>query len=336
MNVGIIGAGFFGEMHALAIKAIPGLRLISACRTNREALKGFCKQFGIQGYTDYRELLSDPTVDIVVIATPHSLHTPVALEAAQQGKHMLIEKPMALSLHDCDAIIAAQQKNKVKLMVGHINRFSRAYTVAKEIIESGEVGEIVIGMSTMSKYWMEHNRRPWHLDRQSGGGMLLTAGIHCLDRLIWLVESRVLSVSAKLDTRFHKQEADDAGLLFLRFENGSFGTVVSTGYKYGAPKHLTELTCTKGVMNIDFAAGVSIGKEEKWEQVKGSGADDWMHEALVEEWKAFTKSIEHNADEPVPGSEARHYMQVIFGAELSSKLNREIDCTGDFDDHEVV
>ena len=324
MNVGIVGAGFFGQMHAEAMREIPGLRLVAASRQDGAALAAFCRRFGATPYTDYRELYRDPAVDAVVIATPHETHAEVAVAAARAGKHILLEKPMALSLFDCDRIIAAAREARRKLMVGHVNRFARAYRTAKALLDSGELGDVVFGVSTMSKQWMEPNRRSWHLSRETGGGMWLTAGLHCLDRLVWLVGSRVSSVCAQLDTRFFDQAADDVGLIFVRFCNGSFGTVVSTAYRHGAPKHLTELTCTSGALNIEYGAGVVIGKGEKWTPVPDSGSDAWMHEALAHEWSAFLRAIEEDTEEPVPGPFARHIMEVVFAAEDSSRQRTEI------------
>jgi len=325
VNVGIVGAGFFGEMHAQAIGEIPGLRLRAASRQNRGALEAFCGRFGAVPYADYRDLFNDPQVDVVVIATPHLTHTDTAMQAAAAGKHVLLEKPMALSLQDCDRIIAASRRAGKKLMVGHVNRFARAYRQARSILDSGEVGDIVLGVSSMSKLWMEPNRRPWHMNRETGGGMWLTAGMHCLDRLVWLVGSSVSSVCAQFDTRFHQQAADDVGLIFVRFRNGAFGCVVSTGYRTGAPKHLTELTCTAGALTIDYTAGVLIGRGEKWTPVPDSGSAAWMHEALVEEWKAFVRAIDEDTEEPVPGWFARHIMEAVFAAERSSRERREIE-----------
>jgi phthalate 4,5-cis-dihydrodiol dehydrogenase len=332
VNVGIVGAGFFGEMHAEAIREVPGLRLRAASRQNKDALETFCRRFGATPYVDYRDLYDDPEVDMVVIATPHQTHADMATRGFQAGKHVLLEKPMALSLRECDRIIAAARKSRRKLMIGHVNRFARAYRLAKSILDSGEVGAVVFGVSSMSKLWMEPNRRSWHLDRATGGGMWLTAGMHCLDRLMWLTGSSVSSVSARFDTRFHDQQADDVGLVFVRFRNGSFGSVVSTGYRDGAPKHLTELTCTGGALNIEYTAGVTVGKGEKWTPIPDSGSATWMHEALVEEWRGFLRAIEEDTEEPVPGWFARHVMEVVFAAERSSELGREIAIQGPGDE----
>ena len=324
VNIGIIGAGSYGAQHAQAIADLEGVNLVASCRTNKAALEQFIAQYGGRGYTDYRDLLNDDRVDAVVIATPHHRHTEITEHAARAGKHILLEKPMAPSLEECDRIIRAAEAAGVQLMVGHVNHFAPAYIAAKAIIDSGELGEIVFGISTMSKYWFEPNRRDWHLDRATGGGMWMTAGLHCLDRLTWLVGSEVSSVAAQFWTQFHNQAADDSRLIFLRYANGAAGSVVSVGYADGAPKHLTELTCTKGMMNIDYAGGVTLGKGEKWVAVPGTGADNWMHAALVNEWAGFINALQTGEAPPVTGHFARHVMAVVFAAEQSSIEKREI------------
>lgn len=324
VNIGIIGAGSYGAQHARALAELDNARLTAASRTNAAALAQFTGEFGGTGYTDYRDLLADAAVQAVVIATPHHLHTSVVEDAARAGKDILLEKPMAPTLDECDRILDAVREAGVRLMVGHTNQFARAYRTAKDILESGEMGEVILGLSTMSKFWYEPNRRAWHLTSDTGGGMWMTAGIHCLDRMTWLVGSRVRSVAAHLDTRYHDQQADDVGMIFLRYDNGAAGTVVSVGYADGAPKHLTELTCTKGMMNVDYTGGVTLGRGEKWTPVPDSGGQDWMHEALVNEWTAFLQMVEDDAPSPVPGAYARHIMATVLAAAESSRTQREV------------
>ena len=322
LGIGIIGAGSFGAMHAEAIAALDDVRLVAAMRTNPPALAEFTARYGGRGYTDAAALLADPEVDAVVIATPHHLHRGAVEAAALAGKHILLEKPMAPTLAECDRILAVTAAAGVTLMLGHTSQFAPAYRLAKTMLDAGEVGDVVFGISTMSKFWFEPNRRSWHLDRATGGGMWLTAGIHCLDRLTWLTGSPVARVSAQLGAYFHVQQADDGGLIFLRYANGAAGTVVSVGYREGAPKHLTELTCTRGMLNIDYAGGVSVGRCGAWQPVPGSDCDDWMHAALIEEWRSFAAAVGSGSAPPVTGAYGRHIMAAIFAAEESS-LRRE-------------
>jgi phthalate 4,5-cis-dihydrodiol dehydrogenase len=324
-TVGIIGAGHYGIQHANALDALEDVQLVAASRTNAAALAEFTQRYGIKGYTDYRDLLADPEIEIVVIATPHHHHTVIAEDAARAGKHILLEKPMAPSLPECDCILEAAQKANVQLMLGHVNRFARAYQVAKQMIESGEMGRVIMGSAAMQKFWFEPNRRDWHLDRAKGGGVWLSVGLHPLDRLTWLIDSPIISVSAQFGTHFHQMDADDTGLVFLRYENGAAGTVISTGYSVGAPKHTTELTCTRGMLNIDYSMGVQVGRDESWQTIPESLPEgSWMHEALVREWRGFLDALDRGCEPPVSGRSVRHIMAAAFAAEQSSAEGREV------------
>ena len=323
MNVGIIGAGFIGELHGEAVRQIPGVNILGVCRTNKNELEKFALKFQAKAYQDYKSLLAEKDIDIVVIATPHHLHTDIAVEAAQAGKHIMLEKPMALTLKECDKIIDAAAKAKVKLNVGFCHRFAKAHQKAKEIIDSGEIGSLVYGIATMAKFWMEGNRRPWHLDRKTGGGMWLTAGIHCLDRLTWLMGSAITTVSGKFFTCFHDQKADDGGMVFVRYGNGTCGTIVSTGYQNGAPRHVTELTGTKGMISVEYDS-ISIGKNGKWQKIENYNNEDWMSYSLLKQWREFLSSIENNTEPPITGMYARGIMEAAFAAEISSTYNTEV------------
>ena len=323
MNVGIIGAGYIGEIHGDAICKIPGLKILGVCRTNKNELEKIALKFQAKAYEDYKSLLTNQSIDAVVIATPHHLHTDIAIEAAKLGKHIMIEKPMALTLKECDKIIDATEESKVKLQIGFCQRFSKAYQKTKEIIDSGEIGSLVYGIATASKFWMEDNRRPWHLNRKTGGGMWLTAGIHCLDRLTWLMGNSIIAVSGKFFIAFHNQKADDGGMVFVRYANGACGTIVSTGYQDGAPKHLMELTGTKGMISVEHS-GVSVGKNGKWQLIEDYSNEKWMPYAVQKQWQEFLFSIMNDETPPVTGSYARGIMEAAFAAEISSHYNKEI------------
>jgi len=324
LGVGIIGTGWFGSEHAKALAALSEARLVAVSGANLASAQAFAKQYGGKAYALAEELLVSPEVEAVLIATPHHLHTHLAIQAAQSGKHILLEKPMAPSLEECNQILSAAQRAGVKLMLGHLSHFERPFVRAKELLESGELGELVLGQSTFAKFWMEHNRRPWHLERSSGGGMMLTAGIHGLDRLMWLMGSRVSSVAAQFGTHFHTQQADDTALLFLRFASGASGVLSSIGYAQGAPSFSLELTATGGRVRIDPTQGLFVGREGSWQEIPNSLVKAWPLEPLIAEWKAFVAVIQNGAEPAVSGSYAGHLMEVIFAAEESSRVQQEI------------
>ena len=324
IGVGIIGAGHFGAVHARAMAEVKEVKLVASCRENADAAAAFAAEHGGRSYGDWRALLEDPAVDAVLIATPHHLHEEIAIGAAQAGKHILLEKPMAPSAVACDAVLAAADANGIKLMIGHVMHFALPCLKAKEIIDSGVLGAPVLGSSWMIKLWMESNRRPWHLNDTTGGGMLMTAGIHALDRLIWIMGQSVVGLTAMTGTYFHEQEADDAALISLRFANGGMGQVASVGYRDGAVTFAMDLVCENGTIRIDFDHGVSVGQGGMWTPVPGSIEPNWMGAAVAREWRALAASIVNDAPSPVSGAYGRHIVACIEAAHQASASRCEV------------
>jgi phthalate 4,5-cis-dihydrodiol dehydrogenase len=164
LGIGILGAGFFGAYHARAIAAAEGARLVAACADELPLAEAFTAEHGGKPYSDWRAMLDDKSLDAVAITAPHHLHCRLAVAALEAGKHVLLEKPMALSVAECNRIIAAAEASSAKLMIGQIMHFVRPYLVAREILDRGDLGKPVTGSSRLLKTWMESNRRGWHLD----------------------------------------------------------------------------------------------------------------------------------------------------------------------------
>lgn len=319
IGIGIVGAGWFGDRHAAALRDAGGFRLVAACRDDAEGLDAFTRRFGGRGYRRVEALLDDPAVDAVVIATPHHLHEACAVAAARAGKPILLEKPMAPSLAACDAIAAAVAAARVPLMIGHTQRFAHPVVAAKERIAAGSLGRARFGSSNMVKLWMEPNRRPWHLVNATGGGMLMTAGIHALDRLLWLMEASPRTVYAVAGAAFHAQEADDTALMLLTFEGGGAATVTSIAYRDGAPFGSTELVCEEGVLVLDPGGALKIGRGAAWETVPLPASADVMADALVAEWRAFGRLLREGGPNPSDAASARRTIACIAAAFESAR-----------------
>ncbi|WP_269933057.1 Gfo/Idh/MocA family protein [Aminobacter sp. HY435] len=324
LKVGIIGAGHFGAAHAQALRSVDGAKLVAACRNDADGLKSFTDEYGGKGYLDYRDMLADPEVDAVVVALPHHLHTDVAIACAEAGKHIMIEKPLAPTVAECRRILAAADKAGVTLMPSHTMRFSLPFLAAKRVIDEGQLGAMRYGSSRMIKLWMEGNRRDWHLDPATGGGMLFTAGIHALDRLLAFAGRRATHVSAITATTFHEQKADDAALLLIRFGDDAAGQVASIGYANGAFISGDELVFDNGVLAVDFFKGVTLGKDLKWQKVENSIEHDVAGQALVRQWQAFVGAIATGAKPPLTGEDGMHVVACIEAAFKASRERREV------------
>jgi phthalate 4,5-cis-dihydrodiol dehydrogenase len=324
LTVGILGAGYFGEQHARAIAAVPGLRLTAVNDCDRALAQRLANRHGAAAGSDWRQLVADAAVDIVVIATPHELHMPMAIAAAQAGKHTLLEKPMGRTVAECTAILEAAERSGTTLLIGQLLHFALPSLVARRILDAGDLGRPIAGTSTLVKLWMEPNRRPWHLDPGRGGGMLMTAGIHALDLLVWFMGAPAATVFAAAGTLMHAQAADDSAMLLVRFADGRFGQVSSIGYRDGGVVYGMDLVCEKATLRIDFARGVSIGRGGDWTPVANSAEPAWMLRALEREWQAMQAAVRTGAPAPVSGAYGRHMVACIQAALQSSRERREV------------
>jgi predicted dehydrogenase len=193
---GVIGTGLWGEYHALTYATYPGADLVAVCDVNAERAAEMARKYGAKRwYSAYPELLADPEVDAVTVATPDYLHTEVGIAAAQAGKDILMEKPLALTVEDCQAIIAAAEKAGVRLMVDFHNRWNPPFNVLKQRLEAGELGDPLLVNARLNNTIYV----PTEMLRWAGrSATIWFTGSHLIDLVCWLVGSsvsRVYSVS---------------------------------------------------------------------------------------------------------------------------------------------
>ena len=326
IGVGIIGAGNFGHEHAKAIVKNPSTELIAASRRNEAELNNFISCYNILGYKDYKELLKNDSIDVVVIATPHDMHHHIAVDAAKAGKHILLEKPMAHNLPACDQIIKATDTYQVKLMIAHIIRYMPAFSKAKQMLDDGIIGKLVYANAHFARKWDTPNRRSWHYKHNLGGGMLKTGGIHYIDLMCWIYGSEVTSVRAFISNPFFQKDADDATQLFISFKNGKSGLLTNSGFQSGGRLFEIVITGTKGMIKADLIKGVWLGQNDKWEKVYTPDIGDKEVEegALVQEWKDFSNKLLSGEPVPISGEYGRHMIEIVEAAHKSSQSGQEI------------
>lgn len=325
VRVGIVGLGGIARSHCDAIAGIEGVEVVAVADLLEEKRAEFMEKYGVpRGYDTHTELLRDDDVDAVAVVLGHQLHHRLTIDACQAGKHVLVEKPMAISLQQCDEMVAAAQANNVKLMVGFSQHFYGTSVKAKEILDSGELGPIITAVSYMSKNWSHRSRRPQYRSRFHGGGMWLTNGVHVVDRLTWVMASQAVSVSAAIGTRAHYQAGDDSATAFVRYKNGCAGVAVAVGFADGAPNFECQVICANGTLrfNQHGADGkyVKVGRGDTWEDVDFEDTPHDMHN----EWKSLVEAIELNIEPPAHGAYGRHVMEILFAAEQSAITGRDV------------
>ncbi|MEX2581609.1 MAG: Gfo/Idh/MocA family oxidoreductase [Verrucomicrobiales bacterium] len=212
---GILGLGWFGEKHCEALAAIPNVELHAVCTRTPERLAEVAEKFGVaKTFTDYREMLADPELESVSITTMWDQHAEPTIAALEAGKHVFLEKPMASTLADCDAIVEAAEAASGSFMVGHICRFNPRYAAAKQEIAAGKIGRIV-------SMYARRNLPAWVgstvLDKI---GPIIGDGVHDTDLMFWFSESRAITAYAQT-VHFREHAHPDLGQVMYRLENGA-------------------------------------------------------------------------------------------------------------------
>ena len=176
---------------------------------------------------DYKEMLEKNKLDAVIITTESSYHAKQSIDCLKLGKHVLVEKPMALSILDAEEMIKASKENKVKLGICYQNRFSPLILELKQALEKGRFGKLVNGTTRIlwnrdKDYYL---KAPWRKDWKSGGGALINQCIHHIDLLQWMMGSEVESIFAQMDTFLSDIQAEDFAVIIIRFKNGTIGII---------------------------------------------------------------------------------------------------------------
>ena len=241
VGFGIIGAGMIADLHARAISQLDNTTLVGVFDLNLDAAAKLAKKFNCRCYERLEELLADPMIQAVTIATPSGKHADVAIPAAKAGKHILCEKPIEITLERADAVIQACNENNCLLSPVFQARFSRPVQLVRKAMRDGRFGRMVLASAHMrwyrepSYYTASNWRGTWALD---GGGALMNQAIHLIDLLLY-INGNPEQVFAFSGTLTHSIEVEDNLCATVKYRNGSFGTIeVSTSCAPGFPRRL--------------------------------------------------------------------------------------------------
>jgi phthalate 4,5-cis-dihydrodiol dehydrogenase len=269
IGLGVAGLGMAGAVMVQAAAAHPGYALRAAADPHAGPREAFARDFNASAYADTKELCADPAVEVIYVATPHQFHAPHAIMAAEHGKHVILEKPMALTLADCDAIIAAVERNKVHLIVGHTHAFDPAVRAMRGMIARGELGKL--GMINSFNYtnYLYRPRRPEELDTSKGGGILFNQVPHQIDTVRLLAGGLVKSVRAHTNVLDPSRPTEAGCVAFLQFENGAAASLVYGGYDFfdsdewhfgigerGAPKPIAHGGARRALAQVKEESGL--------------------------------------------------------------------------------
>jgi phthalate 4,5-cis-dihydrodiol dehydrogenase len=230
LNLGVIGLGRAFTLMLPTFAGHPLIKLVAASDPREDARARFAADFGASVYENAEDLCRDPQVQAIYIASPHQFHVEHVTLAAKHRKHVLVEKPMALTIADCQAMIAAAKDASIHLMVGHSHSYDRPYLRARDLIQSGDYGRVRMINALNFTDFLYRPRRPEELDTKAGGGVVFSQGAHQVDVVRLLSSSRARSVRACAGRWDDARPTEGAYNAQIAFEDGAFASLTYSGY----------------------------------------------------------------------------------------------------------
>jgi len=341
VRVGMIGAGRITDLHYPAYKDYPKAELVTVCASSEATAKKRQSEWKTRKWTtDYRTVLADPEIDMVEINTPHHLHYPMVLEAAAAGKHIQLQKPMGMNIAECNEMIEAAKKAGVKFKVIENFVFYPPYRKAKELIDSGEIGQVLsirirLGSGGSGGWYVPLNTWLWRLaETEKGGGpTIFDDGYHKFSIGMYY-GGPVEKVFAWIDRTFALIDAP--AIVSWRAENGVVGCIDATfspnlnvKSKYYSADERVEITGARGVIWITRCTGQLLdeasvilyrdGVKISYEKMR----TDWL-DSFIDSTRHFIDCIINDTEPYLTGEQAKAVQQFCFAAIKSAKEGREV------------
>lgn len=287
MNYALIGCGRIATNHMKA--AINNkLEIVAVCDVLPEAMEALLAKHGLENdtsikrYTDYKQMLAENDIELVSIATESGIHAQIALYCIDQGIHLIIEKPMAMSMADAEEIIRRSEEKSVKVSACHQNRFNVAIQELRHALEAGRFGRLSHG--SIHVRWNRnegyYTQAPWRGTWAQDGGCLMNQCIHGIDLLRWMMGDEVEEVYGVTQQQFHDYlECEDIGMAVVKFKNGAVGTIEGTTNVY--PKNLEETLYLFGETGTVKIGGTSTNNIDVW-NFADEGEEDQKNKGLQE------------------------------------------------------
>jgi UDP-N-acetyl-2-amino-2-deoxyglucuronate dehydrogenase len=338
LRFALVGCGRIAKRHSelLGQDQISGARLVAVCDIREELAKAIGERMNVPAYVDMDAMMTGEDVDVVVVLTPSGLHAEHVIRLAKYGKHIVVEKPMALRLDDADAMIKACDSYHCRLFVVKQNRFNLPVLKLREVMESGRFGKLVMG--TVRVRWSRnqayYDQDSWRGTWAHDGGVLSNQASHHIDLLEWMLGD-VESVFAKSATALVDIEAEDTAVVVLKFRSGALGIIEATTAT--RPKDLEGSISILGERGTVEIGGFAVNEMKTWNFVTAEDGDadifekfsvnppnvyGYGHQAYYEN---VVESIMNKTPHLVDGLEGRKSLELISAIYESVETGREVN-----------
>ena len=333
-RIALAGCGRISKNHFDAIEKVDGLELVAVCDADPTRAEQAATQQGVACFTSYEKMLQDANADVITIATPSGLHADQGVAAAQAGKHVVMEKPMAISLTGADALVHACDKAGVQLFVVKQNRLNPPIQLLKHAVDKNRFGRIYMASCTV--HWARpqeyYDQAPWRGTWEFDGGAFMNQASHYVDLIQWLM-GPVESVMAKTATLARRIETEDTGVAILKFRNGALGSIEVTMLAY--PRNLEGSITVLGEKGSAKIGGTAVNKVEFW-QFAEYDDDDKLIESVETNppnvyglghqgyYRNVLAVLRGEAKPDTDGRAGRKSLELILGIYESAKTGREV------------
>ena len=334
IRIALVGCGRISRNHFEAIAHLPELQLVAVCDSVEARAQQAGTEQGVAWFTSYEQMLADSPCDAVVIATPSGVHPQHGVMAARAGRHVISEKPMAISLAAADALVQACDDNDVKLFVVKQNRLNPSIQLLKRAVDKGRFGRIYMANCTVR--WTRpqeyYDQAPWRGTWEFDGGAFMNQASHYVDLVQWLV-GPVESVMAKTATLARRIEAEDTGVALLKFRSGALGAIEVTMLTY--PKNLEGSITILGEKGTVKIGGTAVNKVEHWIFADYDDDDRLLETASTNPTSVYgfghapyyrnvCAVLRGEARPDTDGRAGRKSLELILGIYESAKIGREV------------
>ena len=339
-NIGIIGCGKIAQVrHIPEYADHPQAKLAGFFDLNQDRARALAEQWGGEAYSSWEELLADPAIDAVSVCVANNAHAQISIAALKAGKHVLCEKPMATTLEDCEAMVAAARESGKFLMIGQNQRLTKAHQKARELVENGTLGKILTFRTTFGhggpETWsVDPGKNTWFFDKSKAAmGAMADLGIHKTDLIQYLLGETVVETTAQVTT-LDKRGADgqligvdDNAICIYRMSGGAIGTMTASWTYYGAEDNSTVLYGTKGILRIydDPAYSLKLitaGGEKVLYELEAIQTNDNQTKSGVID--CFMDCLVNNTPPAISGESVLTAMRAVFASLESSAEGRAV------------
>ena len=336
LNIGVIGCGKIAQVrHIPEYAANENCTLTAFFSPNAKRAEDMAAKYGGKVYASAEELFADPEIDAVSICAANYAHAELSIKALEAGKHVLCEKPMAVTLEDCEAMLAAAEKAGKRLMIGQNQRLAKAHLCAKELLEQGEIGKVVSFRSSFGHGGPDRDKDTWFFDKKRAAmGAMADLGIHKTDLLRFLLGQDVVRTTARLctlDKRGPNDEligVDDNAFCIYEMSGGAFGTMTASWTYYGAEDNSTVLYGTEGIMRIydDPAHSIVVikadGSRKFYDVEQIQTNDNQTASGVIDE---FVAAVSEERPSILDAADVINSMKAVFASIRSAEEGRTVE-----------